>query len=128
MIKRSIQFSLAVSIVFIEDLPVFSRVTWRCPIDFNFISLLLLSRKLSISSYETVKIINLFLFFSEVLRTKSGLSDLFCGNIFAIATRHDPKLLCLDKTFLRYLQDIYIYMTWNRYFQDILTLSKNRLV
>ena len=30
---------------------------------------------------------------------------------------------CLDKTFSRYLQDIFMQMTCNRRFQDILTLS-----
>ena len=35
-------------------------------------------------------------------------------------------LSCLDKTFLRHLQDVFMQMNCNRHFQDILILSQNR--
>ena len=39
------------------------------------------------------------------------------------SSRHVLELSCLDKTLSRYLQDIFMQMTCNRRFQDILTLS-----
>ena len=38
------------------------------------------------------------------------------------------ELSYVDTTFSRYLQDIFIKMTCNRHFQDILILSQNRLI